>query len=418
MGNGRKLYWTCDEVVCQDVPYTMQNGNMRRLLILLVAALLALAVPAAAQPAPYTINVVLSLTGPAASLGGEQQAGLLAFEKFVNRTGGIRGVPVHFKIADDQSSPTVAVQLFQSFLPSHPVVVLGSSIAAQSQAMAGLVKDGVGPVLYALTPNMLPTPGSYVFATSAPAAAFTGIGVTAYRLRGVTKIGVIVTTDASGKNSLASLEDALKKPANKNVKIVDIEVFGVTDVSVAAQAAKIKASGAQMIYDLANGTAFGTSLHGLSDVGFDVPVFTSAGNFSPALLNQFKSFLPSELTCAGAGFFNRDRAIGDPQKKPIDDFYAALAADGVTQPTVSHAFAWDPALIVVTALRQLGTSATASQLHGAIENVKGLAGAAGIYDFSVNDQHEVGENALLLMRYDPTNPGRPIIASRQGGAPI
>ena len=65
MGNGRKLYWTCDEVVCQDVPYTMQNGNMRRLLILLVAALLALAVPAAAQPAPYTINVVLSLTGPA-----------------------------------------------------------------------------------------------------------------------------------------------------------------------------------------------------------------------------------------------------------------------------------------------------------------------------------------------------------------
>jgi branched-chain amino acid transport system substrate-binding protein len=289
---------------------------------------------------------------------------------------------------------------------------------AQSQATAGLVKDGVGPVLYALNPNMLPTPGGYVFSPGAPTVDFTAVGATFYRLRGITKIGVIVTTDASGKNSLESLKESLKKPANKNMKLVDVETFGATDVSVSAQAAKMKASGAQVIFDYAIGTAFGTSLHGLSDIGFNVPVMTAAGNFSPVLLNQFKAFLPTEMTCAGLSFFNRDRPASDPQKKSIDDFYAALAADGVTQPTVSHAFAWDPALIVVTALRQLGTSATASQLHGAIENLKGLAGAAGIYDFSVNDQHGVGENALLLMRYDPTNPGRPIIASRQGGAPI
>jgi branched-chain amino acid transport system substrate-binding protein len=396
----------------------MQNGLVHRLLTFFVAALLAVAAPAAAQPVPYTINVVLSLTGPAANLGADEQAGLLAFEKYVNRTGGIRGTPLHFQISDDQSSPAVAVQLFQSFLPSHPAVVLGSSIAAQSQAMAGLVKDGVGPVLYALTPNMLPTPGSYVFATSAPTVDLTGIGVTFYRLRGITKIGVIVTTDASGQNNLASLEDALKKPENKSIKIVDIESFGITDVSIAAQAAKIKASGAQMIYDLPNGTAFGTSLHGLSDVGFDVPIYTSAANFSPVLLNQLKSFMPKELTCSGASFFNRDRPANDPQKKPIDDFYAALAADGITQPTVSHAFAWDPALIVVTVLRQLGTNATAPQIHAAIEKMKGFPGAGGIYDFSVNDQHGAGESGLLVMKYDPANPGHPIIASKQGGAPI
>lgn len=396
----------------------MQNGMKRRLSTLLVAALLTVAAPATAQPAPYTINVVLSLTGPAANLGTEEQAGLVAYEKYVNRTGGIRGTPLHFQYADDQSSPTVAVQLFQSFLPSHPAVVLGSSIAAQSQAMAGLVKDGVGPVLYALTPNLLPTPGSYVFSTGAPTVDFTAVGVTFYRLRGITKIGVIVTTDASGKNSLESLEDSLKLPANKNMKLVDVETFGATDVSVSAQAAKMKASGAQMIFDYAIGTAFGTSLHGLSDVGFDVPVMTAAGNFSPVLLNQFKAFLPSEMTCAGLSFFNRDRPASDPQKKPIDDFYNALAADGVSHPTVSHSFSWDPALIVVTALRQLGTSATAPQLRAAIEKTKGLPGTIGVYDFSVNDQHGVGENSLLIMKYDAANPSRPVIASKQGGAPL
>ncbi len=396
----------------------MQNGLLRRLSLLFVATLLAVGAPAAAQPAPYVINVVLSLTGPAANLGQDEQAGLLAFEKMVNRTGGIRGTPLHFQISDDQSSPTVAVQLFQSFLPSHPAVVLGSSIAAQSQAMASLVKEGVGPVLYALTPNMLPTPGSYVFATSAPTVDLTGIGSTFYRLRGITKIGVLVTTDASGQNNLQSLVDALKKPANKDLKIVDVESFGITDVSVAAQVAKLKAAGPQMIYALPNGTAFGTALHGLYDAGIDVPVYTSAANFSPVLLNQFKAYLPKELTCSGASFFKRDRPASDPQKKPIDDFYAALAADGVTQPTVSHSFAWDPALIVVTVLRQLGTSATASQIHDAIEKMKGFPATGGIYDFTSNNQHGAGESGLLVMKYDPANPGRPIIASKQGGAPI
>ena len=396
----------------------MQNGLVRRLLMLFTAVALAVAAPAAAQPAPYVINVVLSLTGPAANLGQDEQAGLLAFEKYVNRTGGIRGTPLHFQITDDQSSPTVAVQLFQSFLPSHPAVVLGSSIAAQSQAMASLVKDGAGPVLYALTPNMLPAPGGYVFSTSAPTVDLTGIGVTFYRLRGFTKIGVIVTTDASGQNNLASLVDALKKPANKDMKIVDTETFGITDVSIAAQAAKLKSSGAQMIYALPNGTAFGTALHGLFDAGIEVPVYTSAANFSPLLLNQFKTYLPKELTCSGASFFNRDRPASDPQKKPIDDFYAALAADGVTQPTVSHSFAWDPALIVVSVLRQLGTSATAPQIHAAIEKMKGFPATGGIYDFTSNNQHGAGESGLLVMKYDPANPGRPAIASKQGGAPI
>jgi len=390
---------------------------LRRLVAPLAAVAVALAAPATAQPAPYTINVVLSLTGAAANLGQDEQAGLQAFEKFVNRTGGIRGTPLHFQVGDDQSSPAVAVQLMTQIVQGHPAVVLGSSIAAQAQAMAALVgKDG--PVLYALTPNMNPAPGGMVFATSAPTSDLNGVSVTYYRLRGITKLGVIVTTDASGQNNLAALEATLREPQNQNVKIVDVETFGLVDVSMAAQAAKMKASGAQMIYALPNGTAFGTALHGISDVGIDVPVYTSAANFSPVLLDRFKSILPKELTCSGASFFNRDRPASDPQKKPIDDFYASLALDGITQPTVSHAFAWDPAFIVVSALRALGTTANAGQIHDWIEKLRNFPGVGGIYDFSSNNQHGAGESGLLVLRSDPDHPGKIIIVSKQGGAPL
>src|SRR5580658_4414737 len=96
-----------------------------------VLALLALGASAAtsvsAQTKPYTINVILPLTGPGASLGKDEQTALTALEKFVNTTGGIKGTPVHFDVVDDQTQPSVAVQLLQQILSTHPVVVLGSA---------------------------------------------------------------------------------------------------------------------------------------------------------------------------------------------------------------------------------------------------------------------------------------------------
>ncbi len=388
---------------------------MPRLLALVLLALF-MAAPVTAQPKPFVINAILSLTGPAANLGQDEAAGLAAFETLANKTGGIRGTPVHFQIADDQSQPAVAVQLLQQILPSKPAIVLGSSIAGPSLAMAALVKDG--PILYALTPNFTPQPGGYVFATSAFTRILSGAGVTYYRLRGLTKIATITTNDASGQNNLESLDAALALPQNKSVTVVDRETFSIGDVTVDAQAARIKASGAQVVFALPNGTSFGTALHGLYDVGLDVPVYTSAANFSPTLLERFTAFMPKELTCAGPSFFNRDRSSGDPLKKPIDDFYASLAEKGIAVPVVTYAFAWDPALIVVSGFRALGTNATAAQLHDYIENQRRFAGVQGIYDFTTRDQHGLSEAGMLVLRSDPGHPGRPIVVSKQGAIPL
>jgi len=48
---------------------------------------------------------------------------------------------------------------------------------------------------------------------------------------------VFVTTDGFGPEQPYRLKTAEKKPANKNGKIVDIETFGIGDVSTDAQAA-------------------------------------------------------------------------------------------------------------------------------------------------------------------------------------
>lgn len=380
-------------------------------------ALPALASPLAAQPKPYTIPVILSLTGVGANLGRDDQTALTAFEKYINRTGGIKGAPLHFQIYDDQTQPAVAVQLFQQILQTKPAVVLGSTLAGPTQAIAALAVNG--PVLYALTPNMLPTPRGYVFSSSALIRDLIGVNVPYFRGRGWLRVGTIVTNDASGQNNEDGFEAALAlQGPNGPVRIVDKEIVATTDVTINAQAAKMKAAGVDVVVALQNGTQFGTVLHGLADVGLAVPVFTSAGNFSPELLETYKTILPKEMLASGTSFFNRDRAASDPLKKPIDDFYAALASEGVTVPVTTHALAWDPALIVVSALRALGTDATPGQIRDWIEKLRNFPGVQGMYDFSEGNQHGLSTSGLLVLRSDPQRPGKAVIVSKQGGAPL
>src|SRR6202041_1072062 len=113
---------------------------------------------------------------------------------------------------------------------THPAVVLGASIAAPSQAMAAVVGPD-GPVLYALTPNMLPKPNGYVFASSVKAIDFKRIEVAYYRMKGLRKVAVIAPTDASGQNNLSAMQEIMRLPENKDMQLVDTEAVNNNDVS-------------------------------------------------------------------------------------------------------------------------------------------------------------------------------------------
>ena len=83
---------------------------------------LATTVPGGAQTATYTIPVILSQTGGAAAVGVDELAAIQAYEKLVNRTGGIKGMPLHFQIYDDGTNAATAVQLTNTILKAYPAV--------------------------------------------------------------------------------------------------------------------------------------------------------------------------------------------------------------------------------------------------------------------------------------------------------
>ncbi len=146
-------------------------------------------------------SVILPMTGSAAFLGKEESAALGVAETTVNKAGGISGRPIKFAIQDDQSNPTVSLQLATAIIASKAPIMIGSSITASCAAIAPLMKDG--PIDVCLSPGLHPAEGSYVFL---PCPSSYDLGV-------VTASGC---TTATSKTSLFSIRlTALGKTAKR-----------------------------------------------------------------------------------------------------------------------------------------------------------------------------------------------------------
>jgi len=379
------------------------------------AALLALILVGAgpATGEPYVIDAILPLTGPSAYAGQIHATALRTYESVANASGGIRGRPVHFEIHDDQSNPVVTVQLTNQLLAKNPAVIMGSAYVAACAAEAPLLRNGT--VEFCVSPGLL-TRQKNVFASS---VAITYIVPAVYkflRLRGYTRIGIISATDATGQVSDQLSQAALARPENSTLSVAAFEHFNPTDISVSAQVARIKAGGAQAVVCFATGSGFGNVLHALNDAGLNVPVVTSAVNMNHTQLEQYESFLPKEVVFNTALFYARDLVRGGPLRAAIDEFYAGYRAAGIV-PSPESSLSWDPAKIVVAALRALGPDATGDQIAEYIAQLHDFAGASGIYDFRSGDHHGLTDAALIFVKWQPAQKSFAVV-TRPGGSPL
>jgi branched-chain amino acid transport system substrate-binding protein len=375
--------------------------------------LAVLATPFASSAAdPYTIDVILPLTGSFSFIGNGILATLRAVEEATNAGGGIAGRPLRLNIADDQSNPELTVQLMSGLIAKHVPVVLGPVATASCRAVIPLLTDG--PVAYCFTPGVHPAAGSYVFSTSYSTNDLLVDDLHYFARRGWTRIAVLTATDASGQDVEAGINAALALPENKNLAIVDQEHFNPSDVSVAAQIAHIKASNAQVLIEWVNGAPEATILRGISDAGLDLPILTSAGNATYVQMKQYAAFLPKQLYFGGLPQTQPDQIADKAAKAAVNDFIAALSAKQI-KPEYLHITAWDPALIVVSALRKIGPGATTAQIRAYIAGLHGWVGVNGPYDFPRYPQRGLGHGGTVMTRWDES---RGVFAgvSKPGGA--
>jgi len=219
----------------------------------LVAGLTAAWAGHAADPGvgskKITIGGTFPFSGPASLYSpiGKSEA---AFYQYVNAQGGVNGRKINYITLDDGYNPATTVQLTRKLVEQNKVfAVVGSlgtepTLAArpylnQQKVPQVLVSTGASfwgsdfrkyPWTIGFQPNYIAE--GYIYGKfvvdKVPQA----------------KIGILYQNDAYGKDYIAGLKKGLGEQQDK---IVDSEGYEVTTANVAAQVAKLKASGANVL---------------------------------------------------------------------------------------------------------------------------------------------------------------------------
>lgn len=387
--------------------------SLRRLAVAAAGALALAAVPPPIAAAdPLAIDVILPLTGPAAFLGKAQASSLGVIEDLVNKGGGVNGRPVKFVVRDDQTNPQTAVQLMSSVVAAKAPVVIGSAMVANCNAMAPLVKDG--PVVYCLSPAVHPPDGSYMFSSGFSTRDLLVVVMRYMRERGWHRIATITSSDATGQDADRGIDEALALPENKDATLVAREHFTPSDVTVAAQVARLKAAHPDVLIAWTTGTPFGTVVRSAFEGGLDVPLVTTPGNMTYEQMKAYGSFLPQQLYIPSKPAFAPDELSNGPVKQAVLAFQGAFKTAGL-RPDEGYISIWDATLLVVEAYRKLGAGASADKIRDYIAAQRNWAGIDGTYNFASVPQRGVGPSSVVIVRWDRAKDTW-VGASKLGGA--
>jgi branched-chain amino acid transport system substrate-binding protein len=377
-----------------------------------VVAILAAFGGRAVAAEPVDVYAVLPITGNNAFAGTEAREALSALQGVVNATGGIGGRPVNFVYLDSQANPETAVQLTDEIVAKHVPLVIGDSSVAGCNAMAALLKNG--PVHFCLSPGFRPERGGFSYTIGLSAIDQARVIFRFLRARGWNRVALIVSTDATGRLAEPDFATVAGLPENRDVHVVTVEHFNPTDVTIAAQAARIRAAGAQAIIAWVNGSPFGTVARSLKDAALALPVVAGTGNLSYKELQTFADFVPAQLFFCWTAVPAAGQPIPRGPLSAAQSVYAQTFRNLGIKPDYGHAGAWDTGFVALSALRAVGPDATAEQVRAYVNSLHGLAGVQAVFDFRSGDMRGIPVDAARLVEWDQAKTAWFVAAGPEG----
>ena len=283
-----------------------------------------LALAALAQGA-LKVGVVVSATGPAASLGIPERNTFLMIQELVDRQGGVAGRKVEFVILDDASDTTQAVRNTRRLVEEGAVAVIGSTITPNSLAMIDVVAEAKTPMISLAASKDIIYPVDakrfWVFKTPQTEELMARAIVADMVARGVKTVGYIGFNDAYGEGWARYFEAELKA---KGLELVVSERYNRTDTSVTGQALRILARRPDAVLIGASGTPAVLPQRTLKERGYRGLIYQTHGVANPDFLRVGGKDVEGTLLPAGPILVAEQLPSSFPSKRVALDYIQRL----------------------------------------------------------------------------------------------
>jgi branched-chain amino acid transport system substrate-binding protein len=377
----------------------MSLRSVTTLLAMAGFGLAALAAPAA-QAAPIKVGVILSITGPGASLAGPQRNTIALLPKDV------AGHAIEYIVLDDASDSTKAVADARKLIDEEKVdALIGSSITPSSLAMIDVAAEKKVPMisLAASVSLIAPMDAQRRWAFKVPQNDSLMADAVAEHMEksGVKTFAFIGFNDGYGDGWLAEITRAAKA---HNLKLVDTERYARPDTSVTGQVLKMVAAKPDAVRIAGAGTPAALPEKTLRERGYSGKCYQTHGAANNDFLRVGGKDVEGTFLPVGPVVVAAQLPDSNPSKAVAVAYVTKYeAAYGAGTMSSFGAHAWDAATLlqaaVPAALEQgaPGTPAFRAALRDGMEAQKNLPLTHGIATLSPTDHNGLDSRARVMV---------------------
>jgi branched-chain amino acid transport system substrate-binding protein len=364
--------------------------------IIAVMAMLALAAPAHAE---VRIGVIVSATGPAASVGITQQRTVAILPQKLG------GQDVRYILLDDASDTSTAVTNARKLITEEKVdAIVGPSLTPNSLALLDIVAESKTAMISLAGSALIVDPPvdkrRWVFKTPQSDAQMASIVMEHMKHKNVKSVGLIGFSDAYGEGWIKVMTGLLE---GAGIKVVASERYQRTDTSVLGQVLKITSQNPDAVFIAASGTPAALPQTTLVERGYKGLVYQTHGVANNDFLRVGGKALEGTFVPAGPVLVAEQLPDNHPAKAAGLDFIKRYEAiPGAGSRSTFAAYLWDAQLILSRAIAvasdvaKPGTEEFRVALRDAIENVKDVAGPNGVYNMSPTDHLGLDQRSRVM----------------------
>ncbi|MBQ0957456.1 ABC transporter substrate-binding protein [Ideonella sp. 4Y11] len=358
---------------------------------------------AGAAWADINVGVTVSATGPAASLGIPEKNTIALMPQT------IAGQKVNYIVLDDASDTTKAATNTRRLITEDKVdVILGSTTTPNSLAMIDAVAEAQVPMISMAASARIIEPMDakrrWVFKTPQNDIMMS-LAIAAHMAdAGVKTVGFIGFADAYGEGWF---QEFSKAAGLKGLNIVASERYNRNDASVTAQVLKLVGAKPDAILIAGSGTPAALPQTGLVERNYTGKVYQTHGVANNDFLRVGGKAVEGTYLPAGPVLVAAQLPASHPLKKSATEYITKYeAAYGKGSVSTFGAHAWDAGLLMSAAVpvalkkAQPGTPAFRAALRDALEQIKELPGAHGIFNMSPGDHLGLDQRARVMVKIE------------------
>ncbi len=345
----------------------------------------------------YKIGGIFSVTGPASFLGDPEKKSMEMMIDQINDAGGIDGHLLEGVIYDTEGDPQRSVNNVTKLINKDNVIaIVGPSRTPTTLAVIPFAERVQIPLISCAAGITIVDPvKKWVFKTAQNDALAVCSVYQHMKDNGIKKIGIITVTNAFGESG----KNQLKQHAGDfGIEIVEEESFGAKDTDMTPQLTKIRKVQPDAIVCWGTNPGPAVVAKNIKQLEINMPLYQSHGVASPKFIELAGEAAEGIYLPTGKILVADLLPDTDPQKKILMEYQKNFEETYGQSVSGFGGYAYDAMMMLERALP--GTNGDLKKLRDNIENIKGLVGISGTFNFTPEDHNGLAPDAFVMVKIE------------------